>query len=124
MFLYKNKYNVGAYLIKSDYVYDVYFGKKEIAISFWDDSSRDTSSFINIPIVDFAKWIDNDVSEIQKYTVAEITDTLMQNIEFNKKRIKYYTEEVNEQEKILSQIDTMKFEELTTWYNEWIENAI
>lgn len=75
-FYIKNKYNDGAYLIESDYVYDVYFGKKEIIISFWDDSSRDTSSFINIPIDDFAKWIDNDMSEIQKYTVAEITDTL------------------------------------------------
>lgn len=120
----KNKYNDGDYLIESDYVYDVYFGKKEIDISFWDDSSGDTSSFINIPIDDFAKWIDNDVSEIQKYIVAEITDTLTQNIEFYNKRIKYYTEEVNKDKKLLTQISTMKFEEIIEQYNERLDGAI
>lgn len=63
-FYIRNKYNDGAYLIESDYVHDVYFGKKEISISFLDDSSGDASSFINISIDDFSKWIDNDVSEI------------------------------------------------------------
>lgn len=107
-----------------DNVYDVEFSKGKLTFAYWDDSSAETSSFVDIPIADFVKWIDNDVDCIHEFIIKDIKRTLKNQIENDKKRIKYYQDSVDDSEQFLSKIDSMEFNDIKNWYDRWIDNAI
>lgn len=117
------KYEV-EYIISAPEVYGVEFKEEGVTFLYWDDPCQETSSCLTIPIDDFSKWIDNDITDLHEFIIKDIVETLTKQVESDQKRIKYYQDSIEHTKQFLANIDKMKFNDIKKWYDEWIENSI
>lgn len=105
-------------------IYNVEIADDEISFIYYDDLDCETSSNIDIPLEEFAKWIDDDIEDIRQYIRKKIVSSVEKDIEHSQKRIDYYAHCIEKNISFLENVDKMNFHDVRKWYDEWIDDAV